>query len=85
MLEKINSMLIIEHDKALHAFYGLFVYSIVSIWDPLVAILLVAVQAVGKEAYDFHHPDTHTVDRMDVAYTFVPVFIVYLAYNAFNY
>ncbi len=77
-IEKINNMLIIPHDKALHAFYGLLVYNIVSLYDPIWAICVVAAQAVGKEVYDYFNKEKHTPDVMDIVWTLAPALIVFV-------
>ena len=42
----------IPHDKALHGFIGLVIYSFIALASPLVAIAVVGVLAVGKEIKD---------------------------------
>ena len=73
-------ILIIPHDKALHALYGLIIYSFLSLFiTPATALLVVAVKAFGKEIYDFYHQDKHTVDVMDaIATALVPMMLFFL-------
>ena len=78
LIEKINSMLIIPHDKALHAFYGLLVYNIVSLYNPTIAILTVVLISVAKEIYDFQHKDIHTADWYDALATSAIPLVLYV-------
>ena len=79
MIEKIfKTMNKIQHDKSLHALYGLFVYSLVATVSPLIAIVIVILLGVGKEVYDSLNIATHTPDVMDAVYTIVPAGIVYI-------
>jgi len=79
-MEKLMQKLNIPHDKALHALYGLIIYSFVSLFvAPIYALAVVAVNAVGKETYDFYNQDKHTVDVMDaVATALVPMMLFFL-------
>ena len=68
------NFLVIPHDKALHALYGLVIYNLVSLftvsWIAITAVLFVAI---GKEIYDYYHIN-HTSDGFDVlAAVFFPL------------
>jgi len=79
-VEALLKRLIIPHDKALHALYGLIIYSFLSLFvSPASALIVVIVGAVGKEIYDYFNQDKHTVDVMDtVATTLVPMVLFFL-------
>ena len=77
MAEKWFKFITMEHDKANHAFHGLFTYSMVSLYSPLLAIIIVAILGIGKEVYDYYIPN-HTSDYMDAVYTVVPSLVVYI-------
>ena len=42
----------IPHDKLLHSFYGILIYVVASLVNPMFGILAVIVAAVAKELYD---------------------------------
>ena len=66
--------LVIPQDKANHAFYGLLIYSLVAMYNPLVAVLVVLVVGAGKEVLDKY--TNGTVDKWDfVATITAPVFL----------
>ena len=50
MVEKISK---IPHDKLLHSFYGMVVYLLGCMVDPIVGMWLVLVAAIGKEVIDY--------------------------------
>ena len=77
MIEKVLKLLLLDQDKANHAFYGLLVYSILSLYSPMLALVVVGIQAVGKEIYDLIYKEIHTPDIIDALYTFLPSLIVY--------
>ena len=72
--------LIIPHDKALHALYGLILYSFLClIASPLASVVAVITIAGLKEVYDYFNRDKHTADVVDtVATTLVPIVLFFL-------
>ena len=50
MLDKMSS---IPHDKLLHSFYGMVVYILGCIVDPMIGLWLVFIAAIGKEVVDY--------------------------------
>ena len=61
----------IPHDKMGHAILGVLVLLVALMAGATytVAMLIVAVVAVGKEVYDHFHPKTHTADVWDAVAT----------------
>ena len=76
-MEKLLNKLIIPYDKALHALYGLILYSLLCfVVQPVIALVTAIVVAAAKELYDYLNQDKHTVDVMDVVATVaVPVML----------
>jgi hypothetical protein len=81
-MEKLLKLLILPHDKALHALYGLLAYSTMTIFIyPIVAFILVSVIAMSKELYDLQNSKIHTPDIYDAVYTIMPpAFVMSLEY-----
>ena len=50
MFEKMSK---IPHDKLLHSFYGMVVYILGCIVDPMIGLWLVFIAAIGKEVVDY--------------------------------
>ena len=78
MIEKIlNIMNSIPHDKSLHGFYGLTLYSTMNIFIYCwVSIIIIILLAVAKELYDGRNSDIHTKETFDAVATFiVPLFL----------
>ena len=42
----------IPHDKLLHSFYGTLIYAVVSVFNPILAIIVTLIVAVSKEVMD---------------------------------
>jgi hypothetical protein len=70
--------ILIRQDLANHAFYGLLIYSIVALYDPLVGLCVVSIVGVGKEVYDSYNKLTHTPDIVDTLFTIVPSMVLFL-------
>lgn len=70
----------IPRDKQIHAAAG-FAIALLTAWmGRWLSVALVLVAAVGKEAYDYLHPDKHTCDIWDAVATVtgaVPVWILW--------
>lgn len=47
-----KKLALIPNDKLLHSFYGTVIYSLLSFYSPIVAILTVIFVAIAKEVYD---------------------------------
>ena len=79
-MEYLLGKLIIPHDKALHALYGLILYSFLCfIVSPLIAVVVVISIAALKEVYDYFNIDKHTVDIVDIVATaLVPMVLFFL-------
>ena len=52
MSKVLNYLASIPHDKLLHSFYGVLIYVVASLVNPIFGIIAVVVIAVAKEAYD---------------------------------
>ncbi len=67
-------------DKQAHALAGacLFLLCLVLGAGAQIALGLVALAAVAKEAYDHAHPDVHTCDAWDAFATILPAAIGWL-------
>ena len=52
MSKVLNYLASIPHDKLLHSFYGVLIYVVASLVNPIFGILAVIVAAVAKELYD---------------------------------
>ena len=50
MFEKMSK---IPHDKLLHSFYGMVVYILGCIVDPMIGLWLVSIAAISKEVIDY--------------------------------
>ena len=68
----------IPKDKALHALYGLIIYSFIALYNPMIAILTVVLISVAKEIYDFQHKDIHTADWYDALATSAIPLVLYV-------
>jgi len=79
-MEYFLGRLTIPYDKALHALYGMVIYSVLVLYMSYgTALTCVVVCALLKELYDYFNKDKHTVDIMDIAATaFVPVVLFFL-------
>lgn len=75
-----NKYLLLQQDKANHAFYGLAIYCFLHLFiSSFLAIGIVVIIAISKEIYDAQHPDKHTADYKDVVFTVVtPVILALL-------
>lgn len=47
-----KKLALIPNDKLLHSFYGTVIYLLLSLFNPIVAILTVIFVAIAKEVYD---------------------------------
>ena len=77
-INKIREMfhiLIIPHDKANHAFYGLLVYSILAVFSSSLALIVVVLLGVGKEIFDEIDYDGGSLE--DAMYTITPPAVVF--------
>jgi len=68
----------LPYDKALHALYGLIIYSLIALYNSNIAIVMVMCTAIGKELYDVYHNDIHQVDTYDAFATFAMPFILWI-------
>jgi len=50
MKQKMSSVL--DHDKVVHSFYGTLLYYAISLFDPLIAIIVVVIVALLTEILD---------------------------------
>jgi len=66
----------LPQDKANHALWGLAIYSFVALYSPMIAIILVFANAIGKEIWDNFNDGT--VDKYDSLATVTIPFILYL-------
>lgn len=57
----------IPHDKLLHSFYGVVIYTITSLVNPIFGLCVVSLVAIGKEVYD--EIDYGGFDPLDILYT----------------
>lgn len=56
-------------DKCFHVIAGVGIFALASLAIDRWALLVVALSAIGKEAYDYLHIDRHTPDLADAFYT----------------
>ena len=70
MIEKILSFLNnIPDDKVRHAYMGAALFCILALFIPLVySVVFLSIVALGKEVYDYLHPN-HTCDVWDFVAT----------------
>lgn len=76
MLKKYFKMVTLPIDKANHAFQGLLIYSLIAMYSPLVAILVVIIVGMGKEILDKFIGGT--VDAWDTVATVAAPIVLYL-------
>ena len=62
-----------DKDKRLHFAVGLAIGVGVFILNPYLAFITGCIVAIGKEVYDYFHPDTHTADVTDALVTIAGV------------
>jgi len=67
MSKIINWLANIPHDKLLHSFYGVVIYTITSLVNPIFGFCVVSLVAIGKEVYD--EIDYGGFDPLDILYT----------------
>lgn len=71
MIEKILGYLNgVPDDKVRHAWMGMLWFTVGSIWNIWIGLGVLVVAAVGKEIYDYYHPN-HTCDVWDAIATIV--------------
>lgn len=59
----------IPHDKLLHFFYGYAIFKFSSLFVGVyIALGIVTIFAIGKEIYDYKHPE-HDASFLDIVYT----------------
>ena len=75
-LSKYFKMVTMPQDKANHAFQGLLIYSLIALYNPLIAIIVVLVIGVGKEILDKYIGGT--VDKWDTVATVAAPIILYI-------
>ena len=74
LLSKYFKMVTMPQDKANHAFQGLLIYSLIALYSPLIAIVVVLVVGFGKEVLDGFIDGT--VDKWDtIATVAVPIML----------
>lgn len=56
-------------DKLLHLLVGALIVALLWPLNPALACSVCVAAAVGKELYDARHPERHTADRFDAAFT----------------
>ena len=74
-MKELFKFITLPQDKANHALWGLVIYSFVALYSPMIAILLVFVNAIGKEIWDSR--GNGTVDKYDALATVIIPFILY--------
>ena len=62
-------MIQFDKDKQSHAVIGAFLGGMAFLIDPSLSFLSIVAIAVGKEIYDYRHPDKHTADVADALVT----------------
>lgn len=58
----------IPYDKCLHVIVGVIIFAILQLINVPMALVVVILVALGKEAYDYFHP-RHTCDIWDAVAT----------------
>lgn len=56
-------------DKALHVIAGMVIFAILQFISIPIALTGVLIAAVGKEAYDYFHKESHTPEPLDTLAT----------------
>lgn len=56
-------------DKAMHIIVGFVIFAVAHLYSANLAVILVVLAAVGKEAYDYRHKLFHTPDPLDALAT----------------
>jgi len=75
-IKKFFRSLLMDQDKANHAFYGLLTYAVISIFNVDIALFVVFIISIGKEIFD--EIDYGGFDMKDFLYTFMPSLVLYL-------
>lgn len=57
------------HDKALHVIVGTVIFAVLHFISIPIALTGVLIAAVGKEAYDYFHKESHTTEPLDALAT----------------
>jgi uncharacterized membrane protein len=71
MMEKLLKFVLLPQDKANHGYYGMVLFTLISLFIPmLVAAVVVFVMAYLKEYYD-STKDNHTFSHLDALATYV--------------
>lgn len=86
-MDKIFKLLNLPADKANHAFWLTFAFSIMialGIASQIEALGVVAVTAAIKEVYDYLNQDTHTADVFDFVAGVMPSIIITGMHFAFR-
>ena len=78
-----------NYDKYIHFIAGIFITTLVGLFNPILGALLTVLLARYKEEYDALHPDKHTYDGWDAAATMagIPVglFLLEILTHFFKY
>lgn len=69
--------LLLPQDKANHMAYGLLIYTILALWNPIIGISIVLILAISKEVLDKFTGGT--VDKWDLIVTIISPIILYMA------
>jgi hypothetical protein len=71
MIEKVLSFLNnIPDDKVRHSYMGMVIFTLTCLFAPTsYAFVLLVLIALGKEVYDYIHPNIHTCDKWDFVAT----------------
>ena len=74
------------NDKLKHFFVGLVIAALVMLFTNSLALagVAVAVAAVGKEVWDFYHPEKHNAEWLDILATlagWVPVALLAVTWS----
>lgn len=75
--ERLLHRMIFAHDKSLHFVYGFLVFFIISLINPLTALIVTTFAAGLKELYDYKMPN-HTSDYKDFIFTVIPAILGYI-------
>lgn len=59
----------IPQDKQGHFIAGVLAYTLIHFFNPIIALFVVLVMAIGKEVYDYAHRDKHNPEVMDAVAT----------------
>ena len=72
-MEKLLKLMEIRNDYMLHFFYGWLIVNILDMFfDQKTYLIVIASIAIGKEVYDYFHPN-HSFDLLDIVWTMLPL------------